>query len=291
MSQRNQNLQELDPATSSLPTKIQQFIEINSGTSAYQARSYTHQSLVNSYMVATFLEEANQSVPSLKRNSGLRDLAQRLLLWPSDITMELQRDALKAVELLETYIKGSLDAEVKFVEGLEKKKRDAGFETVEKGGLELGMVRDDALRDLGVLKVQLKKQILNDDADEALEVGEFELHDLAPFIPGFTTSRVRASSSKKTRKVPATVVVPPQVKDSKTGKMNTDRAEALILVGQFQTRLNGCLEELKASVASGDVLEMKDKETYLADMRMALDGIELKLGALTRKEERVNWFA
>ncbi|KAH9221759.1 hypothetical protein DL95DRAFT_455117 [Leptodontidium sp. 2 PMI_412] len=285
-----QNPQEPNPL--SLPTKIQQFIEVDSCTSAYQQRSYAHQSLVNSYVVATFLEEANQSVPPLKRNAALRDLAQRLLLWPGDITMELQRDALKAVELLESYVKGSLDAEVKFVEGfeLERKMMKAGYEVVERGAYELATVRDDALRDLKLLNMQLKKQIL-DGQDEGLEIGEFELHDLTPFIPGFTSSRIGASSSGKARKLPASVRVPPQQKDTKTGKMNTDRTETLILVEQFQARLNDTLEELKASVAGGDIFDLKDKESYLKDMRMALDGIELKLGSLTRKEKRVDWFA
>jgi hypothetical protein len=57
--------------------------------------------------VATFLEEASKYVPPMKRDAGLRDLAQRLHLWPGDMAMQLQRDAVQAIDLLEKYIQGS----------------------------------------------------------------------------------------------------------------------------------------------------------------------------------------
>jgi hypothetical protein len=101
-----------------LPNKIQQFIEATYETNAYQLRSHSHHSLSNAYMMATWLEDASQPGSALKRDAGLRDLAQRLHLWPGDIAAELQRDALKALSLLEKYIRDGLATEIQCVVGL-----------------------------------------------------------------------------------------------------------------------------------------------------------------------------
>ena len=99
----------------SLTSKIQQFIEATSSTTAYTQRSHCHCSLLNTNVVATFLEEATQYVPPMKRDAGLHHLAQRLQLWPGDMAMELQRDALIAINLLEKYIQQALLTEPNYV--------------------------------------------------------------------------------------------------------------------------------------------------------------------------------
>lgn len=93
--------------------------------------------------------------------------------------------------------------------------------------MELQRVRDDVLGEMKVLKAELRRLIL--DGDEARQNDEFEILDLAPFIPGFMSNLKNTPKAKKAG--PSELSnLPPQVKHAKSGKMNTDRAETLILV-------------------------------------------------------------
>lgn len=174
----------------SLPQKVKEFLEASSDTTTFRQRSHPHRSIINAYMVATFLEEASQSHQPLKRDAGLRNLAQRLHLWPGDVARELQRDALKATELLTNYVKESLTAEVKFVHRVSTK----GFEPLNDPSLhkvrDMEVTHRHALRDLESLKFELLAHIK--DPQLYSPAAENELHDLAPFIPGFTSTKKTA---------------------------------------------------------------------------------------------------
>jgi hypothetical protein len=114
-------------------------------------------SLTNTYMVAMFLEEASKQVPPLKRNAGLRDLAQCLYLWPGDVAMELRRDALIAVELLDRYVRENLGTEIKFVGELAIRKDKASDQNRQSLVAELECVKDDVLKSLDVLKKEVQR--------------------------------------------------------------------------------------------------------------------------------------
>lgn len=76
-------------------------------------------SSLNAYIVAVFLQGSIiENVSPLKRNAGLRDLSHKLHIWPGDIAMGLRRDALKSIDLLETYVKESLASEMRYVENI-----------------------------------------------------------------------------------------------------------------------------------------------------------------------------
>jgi len=89
----------------------------------------------------------------MKRDSGLCDLAQRLHLWPGDMAMELQRDALTAFNLLEKYTQQALLTEINYVTN---SNTDYPKEQID----EITIARNEALRDLNLLEVDLKEQIL-----------------------------------------------------------------------------------------------------------------------------------
>lgn len=171
----------------SLPKKVREFLEASSDTTAFKQRSHPHRSIINTYMVVTFLEEASESRQPLKRDAGLRDLAQRLHLWPGDVARELQRDALQATELLTNYVKESLATEVKFVDRVSTKE----FEPLNDASLhrlrDMEATHNDVLNDLDSLKFELLAHIK--DPQLFLPAAENELHDLAPFIPGFTSTK------------------------------------------------------------------------------------------------------
>ena len=107
------------------------------------------------------------------------------------MAMQLQRDALKAIDLLESYVQQSLTEELKFVErssaawdvgdGPQKRVRD------------MTQTKEEVLEDLGQLKHELREQVLKHHLDFAST--DLELHDLSPFIPGFTSARAKGPHS------------------------------------------------------------------------------------------------
>jgi hypothetical protein len=149
-------------------------------------------------MIVIFLEEASEYVPPMKRDAGLRDLAQRLHLWPGDMAMELQRDALISIELLEKYVQQSLSTELKFAEKTQiSSQYEEEVAQAKHRVEEMSELKEDAMRDLQLLKAELKEQILKQHL--AFSSMDLELHDLAPFIPGFTSAQARATDSKPKR--------------------------------------------------------------------------------------------
>jgi hypothetical protein len=174
----------------SLPKQIKQFIEASSDTNAYRQRSHSYHSLLNAYMVATFLEEASQYIPPMKRDAGLRDLAQRLHLWPGDMAMQLQRDALQAIELLNKYVEESLIEELKFVERSSTQCTNSVRGSARRVE-EMTEMRQSAVESLSRLKSELKERVSKHHLD--FSSTDLELHDLSPFIPGFTSACAKAT--------------------------------------------------------------------------------------------------
>jgi hypothetical protein len=255
----------------SLPKKIKQFIEASADTDAYHQRSHSHHSLLNAYMVATFLEEASQYVPPMKRDAGLRDLAQRLHLWPGDMAMQLQRDALQAIDLLERYIQQSLAEELKYVErssvtwdvgdGLQEKVQD------------MTQMKEAALEDLGQLKCELREQLSKHDLD--FTSTDLELHDLSPFIPGFTSARAKGPH----------VIAKPQVSSSSqsvedlsisfnlliNSGLSPERTDALAAIKNFRNTVNSVTEDFADIIENGSMKVLEERVVKMADIQEAFE--------------------
>jgi hypothetical protein len=267
----------------SLPTKIRKFIEVSSDADAYRNRSHSHHSLVNAYMVATFLEEASQYVPPMKRDAGLRDLAQRLHLWPGDMAMQLQRDSLQAIELLEKYIQQSLTEELRFVERSSAQAADATpsrQKTVEL----MSEMKQQALEDLRRLKHELKEQVSKHHLD--FSSTDLELHDLSPFIPGFTSARAKALNQ----------VVQNPSPSSKAGSMagsiadlassynlltcsgpSPERTEALAACEKFKNTAKWVVDEYVDVIENGSMKLLERKVENMADIQEAFERMGLTL--------------
>ena len=268
----------------SLPTRIRKFIEVSSDADAYRNRSHSHHSLVNAYMVATFLEEASQYVPPMKRDAGLRGLAQRLHLWPGDMAMQLQRDSLQAIELLEKYIQQTLGEELRFVE---RTPTQATENTVsrQKTVEQMSEMKQHALEDLQRLKYELKEQVSKHHLD--FSSTDLELHDLSPFIPGFTSARAKA---------PNTVAQNPSPSSSKEGSMigsfadlassynllagsglNPDRTEALAACEKFKNTAMWVVDEYMDIIENGSMKLLERKVENIADIQEAFERMGLTL--------------
>ena len=261
----------------SLPLKIKRFIEASSDTDAYHQRSHAHHSLLNAYMVATFLEEATQYVPPMKRDAGLRDLAQRLHLWPGDMAMQLQRDALKAIDLLESYVQQSLTEELKFVE------RSSAAWDVGDGPQErvrdMTQTKEEVLEDLGQLKHELREQVLKHHLDFAST--DLELHDLSPFIPGFTSARAKG---------PHSLAKTPEFSQKQSvadlsasfnlltnSGLSPKRTEALAAIENFRDTVNSVACDFAGVIGNGSIKVLEERVAEMANIQEAFERMGTKL--------------
>jgi len=253
----------------SLPKKIGDFIEASSDTVANSERSHSHHSLVNAYMVATFLEEANQYVPPMKRDAGLRDLAQRLHLWPGDMAMQLQRDALHAIGLLEKYVEQILTEELRFVQRMiapdskELRQRLKGLATM----------RVAALVDLHQLEDELRNQVSQHHLDFAST--DLELHDLSPFIPGFTSARAKGLQSLATNSASFSTKSVAGLSASfnllVASTVSPERTEALAAIEKFKETTNMVAKEFTDLIGIGSMNVLEERVQKLADIQEAFE--------------------
>ncbi|PMD64658.1 uncharacterized protein K444DRAFT_625322 [Hyaloscypha bicolor E] len=261
----------------SLPMKIKRFIEASSDTDAYHQRSHSHHSLLNAYMVATFLEEASQYVPPMKRDAGLRDLAQRLHMWPGDMAMQLQRDALKAINLLERYIRQSLAEELKFVER-SSAARDVGDGPQERVR-DMTQTIEEALEDLGQLKHELREQVLKHHLDFAST--DLELHDLSPFIPGFTSARAKgphplAKTPESSRKQSVADLSASFNLLTDSG-LSPKRIEALAAIENFRDTVNSIACDFADIIGNGSMKALEERVVEMANIQEAFERMGIRL--------------
>lgn len=259
----------------SLPKKIKHFIEASSEADAYHQRSHSHHSLLNAYMVATFLEEASQYVPPMKRDAGLRDLAQRLHLWPGDMAMQLQRDALQATELLEKYVEQTLTEELRFVERSVAQKAEDQKQRLR----EMTEMKEIALENLSHLKRELREQILKHHLDFAST--DLELHDLSPFIPGFTSARAKGLQALAKTGSPSLSSSAAELSASfnllGSSGLSPERIEALAIVERFRDTVKAVADEITdiienqpMKILEGKVEKLVDIQEYFERMRNRL---------------------
>lgn len=260
----------------SLPNKIKQFIKAATDTDAYRQRSHSHHSLVNAYMVATFLEEASQYVPPMKRDAGLRDLAQRLHLWPGDMAMQLQRDALQAIELLDKYVQQSLAEELKFIE----RSSDA-----EQGLVEtlthMRSVKDKTLEDLGCLKTELREQILNHHLN--FSSTDLEPHDLSPFIPNFTSARAKPAHATPTKPSPSSSNLGSVASLSHSynlltnSSLSPERTKALAAIENFRDVVKTVADDFADILNQGSMKLLEEKVEKMAAVQEAFERMGMRL--------------
>jgi len=253
----------------SLPKKIKDFIEASSDTVANTQRSHSHHSLVNAYMVATFLEEANQYVPPMKRDAGLRDLAQRLHLWPGDMAMQLQRDALQAIGLLEKYVEQILTEELRFVQRTTALDSEESRQRLK----DLAEMRVGALVDLHQLKDELRNQVSRHHLDFAST--DLELHDLSPFIPGFTSARAKGIQSLTTRSASSSTKSVADLSASfnllVSSGLSPERTEALAAIEKFRDSAKSVAQEFTDLIGNGSMSVLDEKVHKIADVQEALE--------------------
>jgi hypothetical protein len=255
-----------------LPSKIQQFIEATSETNAYRLRSHSHHSLLNAYRVATWLEEASQSVQALKRDAGLRDLAQRLHLWPGDIATELQRDALRAVILLENYIRDGLATELQYVLGLSG--NEVRDEENRDRVADMTKAKDEALSGLDALGATVRQNITT----QHLTSTDLELNDLCPFIPGFETAQTESPNIREAKTSPTSSWLasshPLTASTSNWANvgLGQDRLQALAAVELFRDKVNLVVDDFSEALQNNSLDNLKQKVESLSDI---LDSFEI----------------
>ena len=128
-----------------------------------------------------------ENISPLKRNGGLRDLAQKLHTWPGDINRDIWRDALKPVDLFHEYVKQCLAAGMRYVENAAAKGPDTPVRKKEIQIPKMVMLKHQAETTLGGLIHKTREQIKKPDWEVAVD--GLELNDLASFIPFFNTAK------------------------------------------------------------------------------------------------------
>ncbi|KAG9229128.1 hypothetical protein BJ875DRAFT_475701 [Amylocarpus encephaloides] len=162
-----------------LPSILIKFLlTAKKGSDNGKARSHSHNSLLSAFFAANLLQSIiTPSTPPLKRNIDLRDMAQRLHLWPNDVLAQLQKDALQALALLDHFIREALKGELKYVENLTLIKTENRNINRQVGGIgEREIQLDDSLKELGVLRYQacLALEQLGNVVRTQVEVGDLE---------------------------------------------------------------------------------------------------------------------
>jgi hypothetical protein len=228
--------QELD----TLPAIIHQFIKVVTTNTEYISNTtHPHTSLANIYAVATTLQASiTPNTPPLKRNISLRDLAQRLHLWPTDIIDQLQRDASLSTSLLNEYIKATLKHEMEFVEkcyakeNLKETRVSMQIGNYHGAGEELPSV---ALKKLATLRYQAclvlerLETILTMQVEKGVLEGEenLELKDLKDMLPEINIVRNTAKEKMEMRE-----------------GLCEHRANAFKAVQEYQNAVNTTSDEL-----------------------------------------------
>jgi hypothetical protein len=239
---------------------------------------------LNAYIVAVFLQGSIvENISPLKRNAGLRDLAQKLHTWPGDINGDMRRDALQAIDLLEQYVRQCLAAEMRYVENIVTNGPDTPIGKKEIEFSRMVMLKHQAETTLEGLIHKNREQIKKPDWEAA--VGGLELNDLAPFIPFFNTAIEVAYEQGAESK--------PTDKGKKSGTavqkqgLTRARAEAFRAVENYRNQVDISTEEILGllnddSAKSWRGLQKnvgKISDTYAAHKMMAS-----KLAELLRAE-------
>jgi hypothetical protein len=228
--------QELD----TLPSIIHKFIRIATTTPEYvNNTTYVHASLANIYAIATALQSSiTPNTLPLKRNITLRDLAQRLHLWPTDIIVQLQRDASHSITLLDKYIRDTLKNKMDFIEKCHAKEslKHTRLSTQIGGyhgaGEELPM---ESLRNLATLRYQAclvlerLERIIRMQVEKDVLEGEqnLELKDIYDMLPEI---------NKVVEKIP--------IKIECGSGLCRDRMNAFKAVEEYRHAINVVSEEL-----------------------------------------------
>jgi hypothetical protein len=236
-------------------------------------------------VVATWLEDASQAGPALKRNAGLRDLAQRLHLWPGDIVVELQRDALKALSLLEKYIRDGLATEIQYVVGLSGN----GVQNEENRDkvADMTKAKDEAVRGLDALVARVRQKITK----HHLTSTDLELHDLCLFIPGFTSAgtkspkirdaKISSTSSWSTASHPFTAIT----SKSANMELSQDRLQALTAVELFRDNINLIVDDFSKALQDSSLDSLKQKVESLSDILDSFEIMGTEVSSLLHRDE------
>jgi hypothetical protein len=188
------------------------------------------------------------------------------------MAMQLQRDALQAIELLEKYTQESLTEELKYVERslVLWNIGEAPKEIVK----DMGDMKNKALEDLGHLKSDLREQILQHHLN--FSSTDLELHDLSPFIPGFTSAQAKSRQqiSVKSSASPSTSGSVADLSTSYNLLINSvltpERTEALTAVENFRDTVNTVAEEFAEILSHGSMRTLEEKVEKMADIQEAV---------------------
>jgi hypothetical protein len=265
-------------ANGSLPSKVKRFIEVGSDTLSYKTRSHNHRSIINAYLVATFLEEAALCPQSMKRNAGLRDLAQRLHLWPGDIASQLRKDATQAVELLEKYVRDLLNEEMKYANRSATKELEGPEVEGTRRVKEMMDMKEEAIIDLDSLKYELLAQV---NATSQYYDEEYELYDLTPFIPGFTSTRNKERSDGWEVMAERDDILAEEQLLSHTKKA------ALSAIDIYLEKARIVIELRKNIVEDDSLEDLRENLNKMLDIQTAFDVLEDKIFGLLENRDKV----
>lgn len=262
-----------------LPSLLFKFIQTAAKHPAYQGeRSHVHTSIIYAYMIAVSLQSATvPSTPPFRRNIGLRDLAQRLHLWEVDVSPQVHRDALKAITLLDGYIRNALKAEMDFIEAVEAKVNKRPNNQI--GGLfgDGEVPASEAKRELAVLRYQscLVLERLEKMLREQVIFGEvsgeegLEMDDLRACLPQLLVQFL------------------PKANDIHPNPaLEKYKAEAFFAIEDYRHRVNVCTEEL-SQIMNTDAgsAALQKGVTKLWDIESAYNKMTQALDQLMEKEK------
>jgi hypothetical protein len=146
-------------------------------------------------------------------------------------------------------------------------------------------MKQQALEDLRRLKHELKEQVSKHHLD--FSSTDLELHDLSPFIPGFTSARAKALNQ---------AVQNPSPSSSKAGSMagsiadlassynlltcsgpSPERTEALAACEKFKNTAKWVVDEYVDVIKNGSMKLLERKVENMADIQEAFERMGLTL--------------
>jgi hypothetical protein len=146
---------------------------------------------------------------------------------------------------------------------------------------EMSEMKEDAMRDLQLLKAELKEQILKQHL--AFSSMDLELHDLALFIPGFTSAQARATDSKPKR---PSLSSGQGIEESSylsrgnplvISDISSERVDALAAVENFRDLVNKVSEELTDIVDRGSLEVLEKQVEKISGIQEAFESMGKKL--------------
>lgn len=198
--------------------------------------------------------------------------------------MDLRRDALIAIELLERYVQESLASEMRYVEGVAVQGPDTPVGQKEVQIPRLALLRHEAVVALEGLMARAREKIRGADWEAA--AAGLELNDLVPYIPFFDGTR-DASAVVRAGEDSGAVEMGRVVRKSGLTPARADAAEA---VEDYRQQVGGATEQVLQYLNSSDKSSkgLRGNMSKLSEIHAAHELMTTKLAQLLEAESNTN---